>query len=224
MKTTPRNAVFQEFALAPFLRAVVILIAITSPTLLSSGLFVNSASADEREELYCGWDESFLDSCRENLLNEFNEFERTNGFGRSFKVKASERFIFVYDTSDAYLEWLRALTAEVARAFDRFCEQMDFEIEPPAEPLTVVVFATREEFDAYAAFLRGPEYLEQENKPIGFFNHGNNRSVVFDLTDTEASRVASNDEESRDDREFSRRKINGQGDIHLSITTFNKHP
>lgn len=161
-----------------------------------------------------GWDDAFLRSKREELLGEFNAFAEKENIGRKFKVKTSERFVFVYDVSDAYLEWLSALAAEVGKAFDKFCVQLDLETTAPTEPLTVVVLATREEFDAYAVTLRGPAYLEQENKPIGFFNHRNNRSVLFDMTATEASRVeeeeaaSSGSRRGQDDRAFTRRQIN----------------
>ena len=208
MKSATWTAGSQERVFVSFFRAFTILIALTSFVL--SGSVVRPLRAETPSSVSQGWDEGFLNSIREKLLDEFNEFERANGFGRSFKVKTSERFVFVYDTSDAYLEWLRALTEEVAKAFDRFCERLDLEVVPPSEPLVVVVFATREEFDQYAFSLIGPQFFEGENKPTGFYNHGNNRSVIFDLTDTEASRVASNDGKARDDRAFSRRRINSE--------------
>ena len=165
-----------------------------------------------------GWDEGFLESRREALLDEFKSFQSENGFERPFKVKTTERFIFVYDTSDAYLQWLSALTNEVAKAFDKFCARLDLKTEAPSEPLTVVVFATREEFDVYAASLRGdPLGLSQgqgeERKNgfvAGFYNHGSNRSVIYDMTDVEASRVANDEGVARKEGDFSWRKLKAE--------------
>lgn len=148
---------------------------------------------------------------RDALLVEFNAFARENGDERSFKVKTTDRFLFVYDTTDAYVEWLAALTAKVADAFDHFCNRLDLETTELREPLTIVVFATREEFDAYAAKDRGLQYLENPNKPAGFYNIGSNRSVIYDRTGAEAARVASGDgDKGATGGDFSRRRVNSE--------------
>ncbi len=180
--------------------ALIALIALT----LASCVFAGEATTKG------GWDEGFLNSRREALLDEFESFRRDNDFERPFKVKTTERFIFVYDTSDAYLQWLSALTNEVAKAFDKFCARLELETEEPSEPPTVVVFATREEFDVYASTLRGDPFGQGKGSPTGFYDHGSNRSVIYDMTDVEAARVANDDGAAPKDGDFSYRKLKAE--------------
>ena len=181
--------------------------------------FVSCAVAQEpapRDDLV----ENYVESRRAELLREFESFQSENGFERPFKVKTTERFIFVYDTSDAYLQWLSALTNEVAKAFDKFCARLELKTTKPPIPLTVVVFATREEFELYAASLRGDplglgqrQGQEEERKNgfvAGFYDHGSNRSVIYDMTDVEASRVANDDGVARKEGDFSWRKLKAE--------------
>ncbi len=161
-----------------------------------------------------GWDDRFLESRRGELLDEFESFRSQNGFERPFKVKTAERFLFVYDTSDAYLQWLSALTNEVAKAFDKFCARLELETETPSEPLTVVVFATREEFEVYASTLPGDPLGQNQGRTkgivAGFYSHGSNRSVIYDITDVEAGRVANDEGAAPTDGDFSYRKLKAE--------------
>ena len=187
--------------------AIALIAALASP-------FVSCVLAQEPTSR-SGWEESFLESRRGELLDEFESFRSEKGFERPFKVKTTERFIFVYDTSDAYLQWLSALTNEVAKAFDKFCARLELETETPSEPLTVVVFATREEFVAYASTLPGdPLGLNQQGQAkgivAGFYSHGSNRSVIYDITDVEAARVANDDGVATTDGDFSYRKLKAE--------------
>ncbi|MBP5620658.1 MAG: DUF1570 domain-containing protein, partial [Thermoguttaceae bacterium] len=151
------------------------------------------------------WDEKFLESTANELREEIDAFFREIGSSSSARVKVSERFIFVYDVSDAYVEWLAALLNEVAKAFDKFVDKLELEVDELREPMTVAVFATREEFDAYAVKLRGPGYMNQERKPAGFYSQRLNRSIVYDHTGVEAFRT---EDESTGGRSYSRKRIN----------------
>ena len=151
------------------------------------------------------WDEKYLESTADELREEIDAFFRESGSTSTARVKVSERFIFAYDVSDAYVEWLSALLNEVAKAFDKFVEKLELDVGELSEPMTVVVLATREEFDAYAVKLRGPGYMDQERKPSGFYSQRLNRSIVYDHTGVEATRT---DEESTAARSYSRKRIN----------------
>ena len=207
MKDLSFSPVFAGRSSRFFRRATVFLAA----TLLATAFISRDFALGKEPAPKSGWDDQFLNARREALLDEFEAFREENGLERPFKVKTSERFIFVYDVSDAYVEWLSALTNEVAKAFDKFCAKLELETEEPSEPLAVVVFATRDGFDAYAATLRGDRPWGDGNKPVGFFDHGSNRSFVFDMTDVEASRVANADGvATRQGVDFSWRKLNAE--------------
>ena len=150
---------------------------------------VSSAKEPRTSAVQTTWDEKVLESTSNELREEIDAFFNEIGSESSARVKVSERFVFVYDVSDAYVEWLSALLNEVAKAFDKFVEKLELEVDEPTEPTTVVVFATREEFDAYAVKLRGPDYMNQERKPTGFYSQRLNRSIVYDHTGVEATRT-----------------------------------
>ena len=176
-----------------------------APPWLMSFDGVSSAKEPRTSAVQTTWDEKCLESTSNELREEIDAFFNEIGSESSARVKVSERFVFVYDVSDAYVEWLSALLNEVAKAFDKFVEKLELEVDEPTEPMTVVVFATREEFDAYAVKLRGPGYMDQERKPTGFYSQRLNRSIVYDHTGVEATRT---DDESTGARSYSRKRIN----------------
>ncbi len=166
-----------------------------------------NAGAETRKSIR---DRRLFEENADKLREEIDAFLKESGSASTARVKISERFVFAYDVSDAYVEWLSALFDEVVKAFDKFVEKMELDVEEPGEPMTVVVLATRDEFDAYAVKICGDDYMNRGEKPSGFFNHRFNRSVVFDQTGVEASRT---DEGKTSDkpRVHSRGFINKEG-------------
>ncbi|MDO5309931.1 MAG: DUF1570 domain-containing protein [Planctomycetia bacterium] len=114
------------------------------------------------------------------------------------RVRTTDRFIIVTDASESYLAWLSELLERVAQAFDQFVETMEFEACELDSPLTVVLFATREEFDVMAAEIRGESYWQSESKPTGFYNARYNACFVYDRTgySQEAPGISDSREES----------------------------
>lgn len=163
-----------------------------------------SAAEDAHES---SWDEQHLKTTADALCKEFNAFLKEIGSEPTARVKVSERYIFVYNVSDVYLEWISVLLEEVAKAFDKFVDKIGLEVDELTEPMTVVVFATREEFDAYAAVLRGPDYMNLKRTVSGFYHHRLNRSIVYDHTGVEAFR-SDNVASTTENRSYSRKRIN----------------
>ncbi|MGN0930312.1 MAG: DUF1570 domain-containing protein [Thermoguttaceae bacterium] len=130
---------------------------------------------------------------RFNAVNKENNIHDSAGRPRLFKSKICAPFIICYDVSDEYAGWLSSLLGEVTKAYERFCEKLGVETTLPVYALTVVVFATREGFDAFATQLQGPGFLEQENKPVGFYHQSSkfDGSVIYDMTSFEATRETS---------------------------------
>ncbi len=130
---------------------------------------------------------------RFNQVNQENDIFDSAGRPRQFKSKICAPFLICYDVSDAYAQWLGSLLGEVTKAYERFCEKLGVEMTLPVYALTVVVFATREGFDAFATQLQGPSFLLQENKPVGFYHQSSrfDGSVIYDMTSFEASRETS---------------------------------
>jgi len=184
-----------SFVIALFLTSLILNVSFAAGQTLPSKKTQNAEQAAR-------WDSETLREYESVLLVELNAFARKNGLTGEFRVKTRDRFLFVYDTSDAYVEWIGALLEQVALAFEKFAAKLEFELDELNEPLVVVVLATREEFDAYSIQLRG-ETQNLENT-TGFYFHRLNRSVVYDRTGVEVGR------DDRDSRrgEYSRRQIN----------------
>ena len=174
---------------------------------LAFALPATAQSSDRTESQKTVWDESFIEAQSKELRTELDAFLEKAGFSSKTRVKRSERFLFVYDVSDGYVEWISALLNEVAKAFDKFVEKIGLEVDELSEPMVVVIFATREEFDAYAVELRGPAYLAQENKPTGFYTQRLNRSIIYDRTGVESTR-SDLDALPDENRQYSRKRIN----------------
>ena len=174
---------------------------------LAFALPATAQSSDRTESQKTVWDESFIEARSKELRTELDAFLEKAGFSSKTRVKRSERFLFVYDVSDGYVEWISALLNEVAKAFDKFVEKIGLEVDELSEPMVVVIFATREEFDAYAVELRGSAYLAQENKPTGFYTQRLNRSIIYDRTGVESTRSDS-DAPPDENRQYSRKRIN----------------
>ena len=174
---------------------------------LAFALPATAQSSDRTESQKTVWDESFIEAQSKELRTELDAFLEKAGFSSKTRVKRSERFLFVYDVSDGYVEWISALLNEVAKAFDKFVEKIGLEVDELSEPMVVVIFATREEFDAYAVELRGPAYLAQENKPTGFYTQRLNRSIIYDRTGVESTR-SDLDAPPDENRQYSRKRIN----------------
>ncbi len=153
------------------------------------------------------WDENLIKETSANLRKEMKNFFAEENFTSKIRVKVSGKFIIVHDVSDGYAEWLAALLGEVGKAFDKFIDRIGLQVLELEKPMTVFVFASREEFDAYATKLRGPAYREQANKPTGFYNQKLNRSIIYDRTGVEEN-LPDPMKYVNVDYKFTRKKIN----------------
>lgn len=170
---------------------------------------VSSSRAEQSEEEgdKLSWDDQFVAERSKELRAEYNEFLQNIGVKTKTRVKVSERFLFVYDVSDGYIEWLSALLEEVGKAFDKFTERLGLEVKPLDEPMVVVVFATREEFNAYAIKIQGPNSGAESGNLTGFYSQWLNRSIVYDRTGGEATRSDYYKSASRG-QNYTRKQIN----------------
>lgn len=115
-------------------------------------------------------------------------------FGPNFETKATERYLFVYNVSEGYAEWCARLFESLADGFEKFAEKNDLKLKERAEPMIVVIFATRQEFNRYAA-----KDAPDPSRLAAYYNMQTNRVVLRDLSGVEAPRDASESDDDRDD-------------------------
>lgn len=126
--------------------------------------------------------------------HEYNSILKIARLPEDGRVKLTDQFIIAYNTSDPYVEWIAALTDEVAEGFERFLRKMKIDYERPEKRMYVFLFAQRSAMDAFEATLyklaRQTEKLENRaNRPAGFYVHAINRMVIYDQTELESARV-----------------------------------
>jgi len=107
-------------------------------------------------------------------------------FGKDFSVKTTEHYLFVYDTSEGYVDWCARLFENLEDGFRRFAAKNELELKERVEPMVVVVFATKREFVQYAAKETG-----SPDKIAAYYNMQTNRVVLYDLSETEGASDAS---------------------------------
>ena len=121
-----------------------------------------------------------LESELEKLLEEF---------GPNARYFCTNYFIYIYDVSDAYAKWCSALVENAANAYVTFARRLKLPIQPIEEPMIVVIFSRKEDYEAYARKVAGSEFDAAKNKPIGFYSTSSNRSVFYDMTGVEKSKT-----------------------------------
>lgn len=95
-----------------------------------------------------------------------------------FDQVATRHYVVCYDTSRAYAQWCAALFERLHDAFMNFWRQAGFEVEDPAYPLVVVIFADRQRYEEHAAADLGAA----TDRVVGYYNLLSNRVTTFDLT------------------------------------------
>ena len=120
-------------------------------------------------------------------------------FGDEFNVKSTERYLFVYDTSEGYVDWCARLFESLEDGFRRFAVKNELNLKERVEPMIVVVFATKNEFVHYAS-----QETAGADKIAAYYNMQTNRVALYDLSETEGTRYALSKRrrESLETREF----------------------
>jgi hypothetical protein len=103
-----------------------------------------------------------------------------------FRVHTTPHYVVCYNTSRTYATWTSSLLERLYKAFTNYWEKQGLEIREPEFPLPVMVFASRQMYDA----------ASREDLPggtgniVGFYSLRTNCINMFDLTGAEAVRDA----------------------------------
>ena len=95
-----------------------------------------------------------------------------------FDLHVTRHYVICFDTSRDYAKWAGALFERLHEAFIGFWRRAGLEIEDPARPLVVVIFADRRDYEPLAArdVGVGPGQVS------GYYSFLTNRVTTYDLT------------------------------------------
>lgn len=99
-----------------------------------------------------------------------------------FSFLVTEHYVVCHDTPRPYAEWCAALFERLHAAFLAHWKKAGMAIEPPGEPLVVVIFADRERYETFAAADLGAV----KGRVGGYYDMRSNRVTTFDLTRSES--------------------------------------
>ncbi len=108
----------------------------------------------------------------ERLLSELPE---------GFHTHVTPHYVICANTSRAYAQWTGSLMERLHRAFTNYWSGKGANISEPEFPLVVMVYATRQQYQAAAA----DELGTPETSIIGYYSLASNRVAMYDLTGTE---------------------------------------
>lgn len=152
-----------------------------------AGRYVFEEELGELLILENAWLESVEDAPEPELDALRSELSRRlrAEFGPGFETFSTERYLFVHNVSDAYVDWCARLFEKVADAFDKFAAQRKLPTTKRVEPMVVVIFATQRQFFEYAA-----RETPSPDKLAAYYNMQTNRVALYDLSGAESSRAA----------------------------------
>jgi len=97
-----------------------------------------------------------------------------------FDVHLTKHYVICFDTTRDYAKWCGSLFERLYDTFGNFWRQAGFELEDPAQPLVVVIFSDRREYEALAIRDVG----SAADRISGYYNLMSNRVASYDLTGT----------------------------------------
>jgi hypothetical protein len=99
-----------------------------------------------------------------------------------FDLLVTKHYVICFDTSRAYAHWCGALFERLYDVFVNYWRQAGLEPSAPPRPLVVVIFASRQRYEAFAARDLGAA----ADRVVGYYNLLTNRVTTFDLTGSAA--------------------------------------
>ena len=121
---------------------------------------------------------------------------------RGYNIHETAHFLIVYNTSRGFAQWLGQLFEEIDGKYTAFWKRKGIPLEQQDYPLVAVVLADRTDFVRYAAM----EGVTASDELRAYYSQVTNRMVMYDISETEASRRGQTDRATtRTVQEFLRR-------------------
>ncbi|HMO13094.1 MAG TPA: DUF1570 domain-containing protein [Pirellulaceae bacterium] len=102
---------------------------------------------------------------------------RTGDLAR-FNVKASKNYVFIYNTSEGFFEVTKQILESMLAGMRRKLRDDGFDIHEPEVPFAVIMFANREQFQAYSRQLTGNESIP--DGILAYYNMVTNHIVLYE--------------------------------------------
>lgn len=101
-----------------------------------------------------------------------------------YRVMQTNGYSIVYNTTPAFANWVKGVYLRLNVGFRNFWKNNGIEINKPDVPLCVVIFRTKEEFDAYSISTLGGV----QGNALAYYNMQTNQVVMYDLTNSSSIR------------------------------------
>lgn len=98
--------------------------------------------------------------------------------GGDFAIVKTKHYVICTSAPRHYAEWCGTLFERLLRAFLLQWERAGLELHEPAAPLPAIVFATQQQYAAFATRDAGPQLADK----AGYYSVRSNCIVLFDLT------------------------------------------
>ena len=109
-------------------------------------------------------------------------------FGSNARFGVTEHFIFIYDTTNYFAQWVALICERVETTYEKYVRYMGIGQTELDEPMVVLIFTNKQDYEAYAT-KNFTEYASLKNKPIGFYSSAKNRIALYDLTESDKTKV-----------------------------------
>ncbi len=123
---------------------------------------VASVSREEAAET----DRPFVPATQDEMIAEL-----TAGTFKDFQTRKTRRYVYVYNSSDAFYRATSRLLETMYPSLLAYCKRQKLDVHDPEVPLVVVMFRTEEEFDAYHEMGEGV---------VAYYNAVNNYIVMYE--------------------------------------------
>ncbi|MEO1993256.1 MAG: DUF1570 domain-containing protein [Pirellulales bacterium] len=101
-----------------------------------------------------------------------------------FNILTTKHYILCFNTRRQYAQWIAALFERLHDSFINYWGRAGCKIETPKQPLVVIIFSDRQEYEQYAT----GDLAAISNQVVGYYNLLTNRVTTFDLTGLESLR------------------------------------
>ena len=100
-----------------------------------------------------------------------------------FTFLTTRHYVICYDTSLGYARWSAALLERLFSGFHAFWSQAGLDVSQPKQPLIVIIFSNRNDYERAAK----NEVGDASHSIVGYYNQLTNRITTYDITGSDST-------------------------------------
>ncbi|MEO2040798.1 MAG: DUF1570 domain-containing protein [Pirellulales bacterium] len=100
-----------------------------------------------------------------------------------FTFLTTRHYVICYDTSLGYARWSAALLERLFSGFHAFWSQAGLDVSQPEQPLVVIIFSSRNDYERAAK----KEVGDASHSIVGYYNQLTNRITTYDITGSDST-------------------------------------